>query len=65
MRFGMDFFIHQWIKHDLGDAFPIPEIHENYPAVISSPMNPAHQHHFLVNVSSTKLPAMMCSAHVT
>jgi hypothetical protein len=65
VRFGMDFFVYEWIKYDLGDAFPVAKIHEYDTAMISATMDPAHQNHFFVDVICTKLPAMMRSAHVT
>jgi hypothetical protein len=65
MRFGVDFFVYEWIKYDLGDAFPVAKINEYDTAVIPAPMNPAHQNNFLVDVIYTKLPAVMGSAHVT
>jgi hypothetical protein len=60
----MDFFVHEWIEYDLSDAFTIPKVYENHPAVIPASMDPAHQNHFLIDVIRTKLPAMMRSAQV-
>jgi hypothetical protein len=61
----MDFFVYEWIEHDLGDTFAIPKIHEYHPAMIPAPMDPAHQNHFLTDVICTQFPAMMRSAHIT
>jgi hypothetical protein len=61
----MDFFVYEWIKYDLGDAFPVAKIHEYHTTMIPAPMDPAHQNHFFIDVVCSKLPAMMRPAHVT
>jgi hypothetical protein len=52
------------VKYDLGDPLPVPEIDEDHTAVIPAPMDPAHQHDFLVYIAGIEFPAMMRSAHV-
>ncbi len=45
------------VKDHLGEAVPVPEVHEDEAAVVPAALHPTHEHHFPAGVRQTQLPA--------
>jgi hypothetical protein len=61
VHLGIDFRV----EHHLGDPLAVAEIDENDPAVVAPALDPAHEHHFTVNVRSGELVAVVGPAHIS
>ena len=41
------------IEDDLHDSFPVPQIDENYTAMVASAMGPSHENHFFIHIGNS------------
>jgi hypothetical protein len=65
LGFVVNSLVELGIEDHLGEAFPVPQVDENDPAMISSTLYPAHEYHFFIHISGGKLAAVVGSLHLT
>jgi stress-induced morphogen len=65
MGLFMDGLIDRRVEDHLGQAFAIPQINKNNPAVIPSTQDPAHQNHFRADIISTEFTTAVSSSHIS
>ncbi len=61
----MNCFGNYRVENYLSDAFPVPQVHKNDPAMVPAVLDPSHQHHGPVYVGLPKICTKMSSFHVT